>query len=191
MIRSEVGNKEQIKVLHVNIRSLRKNWDSLRQQLKEINIDWELIILTEINIKKEEIELYDISGYANTTITRESTTRGGGIMVFTKKELNIEVKQIEFGENNVLKIIITGMNVKGKKEKDIQIIAVYRKPSTNKKEFVKTLKNWVENNGNKNFKSQMIVGDINIDILENLNQLEDNYDQNLIDYYEYIPDRMT
>ena len=80
--------------------------------------------MTEINIKKEEIERYDISGYTNTTITRESTTRGGGIMVFTKKKLNIEVKQIDFVENNVLEIIITGMNVKGKKEKDIEIIAV-------------------------------------------------------------------
>ena len=30
----------------------------------------------------------------------------------------------------------------------------------------------------------MIIGDINIDILENLNQLKDNYDQNLIDCYE-------
>jgi len=167
----------------VNIRSLRKNWDQFTQQLKKLKIEWEVIILSEINIKKEEIELYTLSGYTNKTLTREETRRGGGLMLFIKNTLEAEVRKVEAGENNVLEILISEENNKDKKEKNIQIIAAYRKPTTNKKDFAKKIKERIENNL-QIWKYQMIVGDINIDILEKDDESEDNYEQNSIDYYE-------
>lgn len=59
----DVGRRENVKVLHVNIRSLRKNWDLLIRKIGETKVKWEMIILTEINIKKEEVELYSMEKY--------------------------------------------------------------------------------------------------------------------------------
>jgi hypothetical protein len=119
-----------VKIVHINVRSLRKNWDIFLQQLGEINIEWEVIIITEINIKKEEIDQYNISGYENHTFTREHTNRGGGIMIFTKATLQVYCKNIDFDENNVAEINIYEQNNKKVK---IQIIAIYRRPLTKKK----------------------------------------------------------
>ena len=70
--------------MHRNIRSLRKNWDLLQQQILELKVEWDIIALTEINIKKQEVELYNMRGYVKRAVTRESTKRGGGVMVYIK-----------------------------------------------------------------------------------------------------------
>ena len=115
--------------------------------------------MSEINIKKEEIELYTLSGYTNKTLTREETRRGGGLMLFIKNTLEVEVRKVEAGENNVLEILISEENNKEKKEKNIQIIAAYRKPTTSKKDFAKKIKERIESNL-QIWKYQMIIGDI-------------------------------
>lgn len=99
--------------------------------IKKINIEWDIVILTEINIKKEEVELYEISGYKNITLTKENTARGGGIMVFIKNNYKIVMKQIDIGESNALEIAINEIGSKEKKIK-CQILVIYRKPSTKK-----------------------------------------------------------
>jgi len=184
-IKKDTEKKKSFKVMHMNIRSLRKNWEQLTQHLESMHIKWEIIILTEINIKKEESELYELEGYNKTTLTRENTARGGGIMVFINKSEEARTRTIEIGESNAIEIVIMGKNTEKEtqKENNIQIIAVYRKPSSNRKEFVKKLKNWIESTETK-WESQMIIGDINIDILDNNKTSEDNYDQKSIDYYE-------
>jgi hypothetical protein len=152
----------------------------LEQYLIDIKVNWEIIILTEINIKKDEIDQYNINGYEKKTITRENTKRGGGIMVFIKEVFEIDYKELDFDENNVMEINIKKKNVD---EKEIQIISVYRKPDSDKNEFVKKLKNLIKNNKGT-WKQQIILGDINIDILENQNDLVDKHEQKSIDNYE-------
>jgi hypothetical protein len=170
---------ESIKVLHVNIRSLRKNWEAFNQQISDMNIEWEVIILTEINIKKEEVQLYKINGYVGFTITRESTKRGGGIMVFTKSKLGAECKETSCGENGVIEI-----NIEKNNKPFTKIFVVYRKPTSNKKLFIKELKELIVKSEKQKWKYQMLIGDINIDILENTNDIEDKHDQLVIDQYE-------
>lgn len=144
MIKKDVEGKENFKVLQVNIRSLRKNWDLIQIQLREIKIKWEIIVFTEINIKKEEEKLYELDGYVNISVTREETTRGGGVMVFIKKEVKYNVKKIEWNENSVIEIIVDGDEEKRKKKdikkEEIRIIGIYRKPSTNKTVYKKIKK---------------------------------------------------
>ena len=75
--------------------------------------------------------------------TREETNRGGGIMIFTKGELNVSCNDVELGESNGIEIKIMDNE---KKTPYIRIITLYRKPSTNKNEFIKKLKKIINSN---------------------------------------------
>jgi len=115
---------------------MRKNWDSLKNTISNTDINWEIIILTEINIKEEDIEIYNLDGYKKNTLIMKSTKRGGGIMVFSRENLQVKCKEIIVDENNVLEIEIQHSENKT----STRIIAVYRKPDASRKEFIKNLK---------------------------------------------------
>jgi len=76
------SKNKKIKALHVNIISMRKNWEELMLIFEETKIEWDIIVLTEINIKKYETILYRIKNYESCFLTRETTKRGGGICIF-------------------------------------------------------------------------------------------------------------
>lgn len=180
-IEKDVENHNSIKVVHKNIRSLRKNWDQLQQQIEAIKVKWDIIALTEINIKKEEVDSYNIKGYIKKALTRETTKRGGGAMVYIKEnQLITECKEITLEELNGLEIKIESDN-----NKHIRILIIYREPDKNKKVFLSSLKKII-NNDNEEWDNQLIMGDLNIDILNDSDSDNDKYDQNNIDKYENL-----
>jgi hypothetical protein len=179
-IMKDVKYYENTKLIHVNIRSLRKNWDIFLQYILNLDIEWEIILLTEINIKKEEVEQYNIQGYEKFAITREKTTRGGGLIAFTKKKFDVQFKVIDQEENSILEIKLSD---KINNIQDMQIILIYRQPTSNKIVFLQKLKDLLQQKVNKRT-HQIIIGDININILDNNNDIEDKFDQIAIDNYE-------
>lgn len=55
-------NNKDIDIIHINIRSLKKQFNQLLVLLNA-NFNIDIIILTEINIKNEELPLFKINGY--------------------------------------------------------------------------------------------------------------------------------
>ena len=175
-----VSYDECCKVLHTNIRSLRKNWEHLQQTLIDTEVKWDVIVITEINIKKEEIVLYELDGYTQVCTTREQTKRGGGIIIFIKNMYEVEHVNHSCLENDIIEL---RLELK-KNSIKTRIFAVYKRPVTSKNEFIKTLKRIIQNQKGIEFKNEIIIGDINIDILKNEEDVDDKYEQKLIDKYE-------
>lgn len=75
-------------LIHMNIRSPRKNFITFLTQINNILNKIHLIILTETNITDDENQFYSIHGYNAIFINRES--RGGGIAIYTKENISFE-----------------------------------------------------------------------------------------------------
>lgn len=118
----------------------------------------DLIILTEVNIKKEEIPLYRIGDYDTYWNTRE-TRKGGGILIYAKKELNFSASNI----NGTASEVIHG-KINTSQQKDIHIISVYRPPKTNKLRFTQEVQNVLKTI--PKFTDVIFVGDTNINLLD-------------------------
>lgn len=87
-LKDVLGKKEsniKLSIISLNIRSLRKNFDSLLASLSSIINFIDVIILTETNITEDENTYYRIEGY-NAEYYNRKGRRGGGIAVYIKKK---------------------------------------------------------------------------------------------------------
>lgn len=94
------------------------------------NID--LIILSEINIKSEENDFYEIDGF-NSEYFNRRTTKGGGIVVFIKDNIRYERIEGVFISYESIVLNIKRGNLEG------TIVSVYRPPRLNVNQFVQEL----------------------------------------------------
>ncbi|KAH9631137.1 hypothetical protein HF086_001072 [Spodoptera exigua] len=147
-------NEKYLRVLHLNIRSLRKHFDELIVFLEgytHINV----LVLSEINIKAEEVAMYHIEGYNMFAKTRERT-RGGGLLIYIKEDLTFVEKPSQLSSAEVLHGTLNMKNT------CLNIIALYRPPKTNKMQFISETEKLIQEiPRNENI---IIVGDININL---------------------------
>ena len=68
-------------IMHLNIRSLSKNFKDLKSSLSLINHKFSVIALTETWAKPHNIDLFHLDGYHHEFILRPEKT-GGGISIY-------------------------------------------------------------------------------------------------------------
>lgn len=119
----------ELQIVHLNIRSLRKNFTELMVTLHTCKNVLDVIVLSEINVKQDELRFYEIDGYDMHSYTRE-TRRGGGLLVYCKSSLNAETENIH---GHATEILHTRINCDSK---SLSVISVYRPPNTNKLRFI-------------------------------------------------------
>lgn len=156
--------KNDLSIIHINIRNLTRNsFLKLHIHLEKIMEKIDIIVLTETKCKREEMILYEIDNFNMTYYCREKG-QGGGIVIYTKKYINTtENKNTTFKHAENLIIEIHKINM--------IIHAIYRPPKLNKKEFLKELKDWLKTVNNKDI---ILIGDININTLDNNNDNHKN-----------------
>jgi len=76
-------------MLHVNIRSLQKHFDSLNELLQELPILPQIIVISETQIKK--LPLINISPPNYTFLHTDSTTSAGGIGIYIANDLSFSL----------------------------------------------------------------------------------------------------
>lgn len=76
----------EFSIIHQNIRSIRKNFDSFLTNLCLLSPKPNIILLSEVWITENESHIYEIPGYEMFIKTNENY-RAGGIVAYTK---NIE-----------------------------------------------------------------------------------------------------
>lgn len=143
-------------MVHLNIRSLRKYFNEFLTLLKTCEEKIDLIILSEVNIKREELALYAISGY-NIHANLRETKKGGGIIIYAKENLNFDVDIIDTSAAETLRVKLKA------EKKFLHVIATYRPPGTNKLRFLKELNIIVKEI--PPLDDVVVIGDMNIDIL--------------------------
>jgi endonuclease/exonuclease/phosphatase family metal-dependent hydrolase len=163
-----------VRIIHVNVRSLRKNWNSLLIYL-EANIDSiDVLVLTEVNIFEEELFLYELHGFSKNSKLRRSRT-GGGIISFTRNSLQAKAIAIEsrsIVEN--FELLVTEIDCHGK---SLTVIAAYRPPDLSKGMFIAELESIISLFNNDEL---ILIGDMNLNIMN------ENYCKQTRDYEDML-----
>ena len=161
---SDQLNGDKFSILHLNIRSLNKNIDSLRDFLASLKDKFSVIVLTEswCDETANKNSLFDLENYNSVHKTRKNK-KGGGICIYINKSIHfkvindvdlfndeIEPASVEIVNNNLKNFVITG---------------IYRPPKGTIeffKDYCKELLSRKKTNG----KNVFIVGDLNINSLD-------------------------
>ncbi len=153
---SVIQPENQISILSSNVRGIINNWDAIK------NVNWrdyDFLAFNEIWAIKD-FESLQIDEYEIKSVKTRFNRRGGGVIIFGKKELRCEIITTPFIEGTFESI--------GIKVDKLVIINVYRPPSGNVNTFLDELANLLES-----FSSNKIVltGDFNINFLVNSNAI--------------------
>lgn len=149
-------NMPNLLCIHTNIRSTKKNFDSLEQNLQTCNLCIDVIILTEVNISVSIKDLYSIDGYQMHTELRNGR-KGGGIIIYVHNKHKLKIhKQKTHHFESIFFSITTPTRYSA------SLCAIYRPPNLSKHLFINELCSKLEkyNNGGDFY----VFGDINIDI---------------------------
>lgn len=172
-IRHKHDPNNSLNILHLNISSVRKNFDSLVAFLETYKLDFfDIIALTEC-FQLDSYNEFSLKGY-NTYYNKGSINKNDGVLTFVRNSLNHEVKSHTLQSTKILvsRLILDINNVK------YGLTVVYRSPSTNKNNFINDFEYYFKNDiTEKNI--EVIVGDINFNLL-------DNQDPLVVTYYSML-----
>lgn len=166
-----------IKILHMNIRSVRKNIDQFCIFLQNIDSEVDIIILTEA-LLHDDLPTYNIPSYLSVS-AKGKLTRNEGVIIYYKEHLKINIPNIEIAQCTSLLI-----EIETPKNEKFSILGIYRTPSIQDTiPFEESLHKLLTKT--KNQMKPIIVGDINIDISDKLSFKCENY-LNMLSEHGYI-----
>jgi len=152
-----VEDKNQLFVIHWNIRSLRKHFEELLTFLETLQYKPDIIILTETWLTDTETLYFHISQYCDIFQCRQSQ-RGGGIAMYIKESLDFQQIPLSTKSFESMWISLTNLGV------NTIVGGIYRPPSKSTLDFQTELENMLMSNvelKNKNSRT-IITGDLNI-----------------------------
>ena len=150
---------QEFSLLHLNIRSLNKNFDSFETFISTLNnFQFSLIGLTETWLHSNSPPLFHIANY---NLLRQDRTvcKGGGVALYAHNNLNPKIRHdvhIEGSEDLFFEITHD-------KHKNKIIGVIYRPPSSSFDTFLENLETCLEHLSNEH-KDIYLMGDFNIDL---------------------------
>lgn len=161
-------SKSTLNIMHLNIRSINKNMDNLMVLLESLKTEFHIIILSEtwrINCTDN----FNIKDY-NIFYSEGNYNQNDGLVIYVKDKITVtNFKYTKFTENTFANFTFQIEDL------FFNITSVYRLPSTNERQFLLELQQTLASNNNKNI-IYLLIGDINIDILNNKpDMLRDEY----------------
>lgn len=162
----EETSSERLNIIHINIRSIKKNFVEFLLYLELLNLkNIDVIVLSE-TWKIEQVSDFSIKGY-NMFYNKSLFNKNDGCAIYIKDTLSVEVQQVDFSETKLLKCSFIIKNIK------IGISALYRPPSTNLNLFLKDLDNYLSNTQLGNL--EILIGDLNINLLNKFDAEVNDY----------------
>ena len=151
-------------VLHLNIRSLRKNFEDFKELYKTLNLTFSIVCSSETwadDNKLENDSLIQLPGY-NVLHQIRKNCKGGGIGIFVheslsfKRRQNLSIYSEELGS--------LGIEILNKQCKNTILNTIYRPPNGGIKTCENYFKNLFPNNDTVN-KHIILAGDFNLNVL--------------------------
>jgi Reverse transcriptase (RNA-dependent DNA polymerase)/Endonuclease-reverse transcriptase len=152
-------------IIHINCRSLNKNFDSIHSFIMSLSLLPSVILLTETWLSSESpLHFYHLENYSLLSKPRESNKSGGGVAMYisnmlTYREIN-STTQGNFGSFEYFAV-----DILLKQGVPLKIMVVYRPPDASLTIFIEELSNLLEVLNQKN-NQLLIAGDFNIDLLK-------------------------
>jgi hypothetical protein len=157
------NNSSELKLFHLNIRSLRKNFDEILVLLNELKFKFDVIIFTETHINYDVTNQFQIPEYQAYSFNCKNS-KADGIIIYVHREQQCKLRCEpieEISHANAVKITL-----EPSRNNTIEILAIYRSPCMNGNIFVNELDQCLQT---MKAKHKLIIGDININIIENTN----------------------
>ena len=129
LLKDNVKASDKIKILHVNIRSLNRNFENLLSLLEETKNIFDILCLTEtwitINGLKNSSN-FNLPHFKLISQDRQTNKRGGGIFIYVKKNIMHYVRN-DLSVSDENKEILT-IEIVNNQTKNILLSCCYRPP---------------------------------------------------------------
>lgn len=156
-----------IKCICLNIRSLRKNFNTFCAEIDRVIDTVDIIVLPETNIVSDEQGLFKINGF-NLEFVNRDLRKGGGVAVYIKYHMSYQrVSSVNVSYESIE--IIIALN----DSNNLTLHAIYRTPQLSISSFVSQLENAMRKTDKD--ECMIMLGDININILDADNSYADQY----------------
>ena len=174
-------NESDFSILHVNARSLFKNFDALQELLAVTRYNFSIICVTETWLNDKSPALFNIENYSLLHIDRKEM-KGGGVAVYINNSLQYKTrKDLCFKTTCAESLFI---EVENQSSKNSIFGVVYRPPHLNIDTFIEDLDEMLQKVSLEN-KDTYLGGDFNIDLIKS-NRFSQTF-VNLMDTYALSP----
>lgn len=171
------NNVNTVNFIHLNIRSINKNFENLLILLESLSTSYQIIILSE-TWKIDCLDKYHIKNY-NIYYSEGTHNQNDGVLIYVRNEYLPNFTTIKLNENTFSNMIVEINSI------IFNITAVYRLPSTDINTFFNDIREILLRNKNKN-EVEIFAGDINIDLLKKQDNSTNEY-LNLMVENGFIP----
>lgn len=156
-------NNDDLSILNVNCRSLKSNFQFLKEFIGSLEKHLDIITVTETWLtENENLNEYVLNDY-NFVYKNRKNKRGGGVGIFISNSLKFSaIDSMTEVVDNLFECITVELIIE--KGKNILLSCIYRSPGTCLHTFIEhfeKLFSWVKNN-----KSIILCGDFNVDLLK-------------------------
>lgn len=160
-LKNYISGKE-FSIIHMNVRSMAKNFDEFRLFLLHVAVKFDVVVLTE-TFETASLEMFHIDGY-NVCYNEGDYNRNDGVVVYLRVGIEYNAKTVQMVDTKMLEIDINA------KEK-LKITAVYRSPDICPTVFNMCLLEYLKYN--ENVRVHVITGDINLNLFSESSFVEE------------------
>lgn len=176
------SNENNFTILNINVRSLRKNFDKLRECIKTTNEQFTVIGLSETHLNDKPSEYYNIPGY-NFEYKNRISRGKGGVGMYISQTVKYKVRSdLNNATDHYESCFI---EIENNDHTNVIIGVIYR-AHTSIYDFITEINPMLENISNEN-KNTYIMGDFNIDLLKEESNRPIHEYLNLILTHSFIP----
>lgn len=169
--------------LHINTRSILKNYDKLSNFLDSSIHEFSIVGITETWLKPDSpLNLINMQNYKFIEKFRPIKP-GGGVGIYIKNNIQYIMREDLSTTEEFIETIFIEIPVEKSKNKIIGV--TYRPPASDNDKFIKTLENIFKTIQNEN-KAAYILGDFNIDLLKQNNFYTQDF-FNLLKTFGFYP----
>ena len=161
-IAKNFNSKETFSLFHLNIRSLPANLSHMLCYMANLNLEFDIIGITENWLTEDNKDLYSIQNYEHIKNIRTNKT-GGGVSLFIASHIKFKELTEYYINNESMECMFIEVDIDSSKK---IIGIVYRPPNSCVENFTFLLNNVIESLQINN-KSCWIMGDFNIDLMKN------------------------
>ena len=173
-----------INIIHMNIRSIQKNFDVFKTFLNSLPKPPDFIALTETWMRESSKHLYSLDGYVSHNLVRTNREHGG-ITIFIKDIFSFELINEYCFINDNIEICTARLKILNFS----YVISVIYRPHSKHiavNEFT-TIANQILSNDIFRCSKTILLGDLNINLLEHSTHLPTNIFLNAMQALNYFP----
>jgi len=173
-----------LNIIHINCRSLKKNFGSLNILLQSLADKLSAIAVTETWLTESLQHAYNILGYNLVTNSRVDRC-GGGVGIFVNNNFDYKIRHDLSRMSEYIESIFIEIRRIGKQI--IIIGCIYRPPNTDVSLFISELQIILNALDKINNKVAVLAGDFNLNLLKHSSHQPTDEFLNLLFSYNFIP----